>query len=129
MLDRETLLKARLPEREITLEGVGELRVRALSRAEAMRLKEFSDKAVEGETLVLKLGVVDPVLSDDDVRAWRDVAPADEIETVLGAILDLSGLTPDEARSARFQLPARPGEAPRVSPGAGARDDRGAATG
>ena len=129
MLDRETLLKARLPERTVTLDGVGELRVRALSRAEAIRLKDFAEKTAEGESLVLKLGVVDPVLSDDDVRAWRDAAPAEEIETVLGAILDMSGLTPAERRATKASFPAGSGSAARVPPGPGARDDGGPAAG
>lgn len=92
MIDRDALLKPRLAERSVEIEGVGTIRVRALSRAESARLVEYKTDPDAGERYVLALGVVDPVLSEDDVSAWLAAADGGEILPVLDAIFDLSGL-------------------------------------
>jgi hypothetical protein len=106
-MDKEALRKARLPEREVTLDGVGVVLVRGLSRTEAMTIGKFADDPDAGEVWMLTRGVVDPALSEEDVRAWRDAAPPAEVDLVLQAIADLSGLG-ESVREAVRAFPDRP---------------------
>lgn len=99
MIDKEVLLKARLPEGEVEVEG-GTIRVRALSRTEVMQFKTLADKGDHDavEHFILSKGVLEPALSDKELRTWRGVAVALEIEPVLNRILELSGLVGADAR-------------------------------
>lgn len=95
-MDKELLFKPRLPEVEIDVEGVGTIRVRALSRAEALAAQNA--KGVEAmERKILVLGMVDPQVTDADVRKWQDASVAGEIEAVTNCICELSGLSVDNA--------------------------------
>lgn len=98
-MDRETFLKARLPEREVELPGVGTVRVRGLSRAEAMQVRGLRDDLAAAEQLLVVLGLVDPALSADDVAAWYASAPAGEIDLLVGPIQELSALGEDAPKS------------------------------
>lgn len=98
-VDRETFLKARLPERDVDLPGVGTVRVRGLSRAEAMRVRDLRDDLAAAEQLLVTLGLVDPALSAGDVAAWYEAAPAGEIDRLVGPIQELSALGEDAPKS------------------------------
>lgn len=130
MTDKSILLKPRLPERDVDLEGVGTIRIRALSRTEADQLGRYGGKYEDAAVFILSTGLVDPVLTPDEVRQWRSAATTDEVETVNNAILDLSGLLDDKkvAAEARQSFPAQQGQAARVPPGPDPGDDRGPAT-
>lgn len=125
MMDKETFLKTRLPERTVDVDGVGEVRVRGLSRAEGARLKDFVDDPEAGEVFVLAAGLVDPALTADEVRLWQAAATAGEVEAVTTAILELSGLLPDAVGAAQRSFQPQPGEAAGVLPGPDAGDDGG----
>jgi hypothetical protein len=125
MTDKERFLKARLPERDVDVDGVGTVRVRSLSRAEAGRLKEFVDNPEAGEVFVLATGLVDPVLSEDEVRQWQAAATSAEVEEVTTAILGLSGLLGDAIGDARRSFRPQPGAADGVPPGPDVGDDGG----
>jgi hypothetical protein len=130
VMDKSILLKPRLPELEVALEGVGTVRIRALSRTEADRLGRFGDKYEDAMVFILSTGLIDPVLTADEVRQWRSGATTEEIETVNNAILDLSGLLDEKkvAAEARQSFPAEQGQAARVPPGPDPGDDRGPAS-
>jgi hypothetical protein len=125
--DKETFLKARLPEREVDLEGVGTVRVRSLSRAEAGRLPQMAEDPDAAEVFILATGLVDPSLSEDEVRTWLANATAGEVETVTEAILALSGLLGDAVGEARRRFPERPGPAGGVPSGPDTGHDGGPA--
>lgn len=130
MTDKERFLKARLPEKDVDIPGVGTVRVRGLSRAEAGKLKGFLDDPEAGEVFVLTAGLIDPALSEGEVREWLAGAPTDEVESVTNAILGLSGLLDGQAAATRqfpAELQAEPGTAPGVPPGPHVGDDGGAA--
>jgi hypothetical protein len=91
-VDKATLLAKRESNtREVPLPGdVGTVTVRALTRDE---VKECKDK--DGNTAENKLiakGLVDPVLTEDEVAEWLSVAPAGEFVAVMTALSELSGL-------------------------------------
>ena len=85
------LLKPRLNEDTLPVEGVGELRVRGLSRAEALRVQTAKDEE-HAERLILRFGVVEPELDDADIKTWQESSGAGEIENVTQRISELSGL-------------------------------------
>lgn len=93
MIDKELLLKRRLNEREVEIPGVGTVRVRGLSRAEALACQKVGTSDVGAlEQKILHLGLVDPRLTEVEVAEWYAAAPAGEIDPVTTAIQELSGL-------------------------------------
>lgn len=116
MIDKDLLFKARLPERDVDIDGVGTVRVRGLSRPEGFEVKQVKGER-EIEVAILARALVDPPLTDSDVRAWQEAATAGELEPIVAAVLELSGLVPPTMREAVASFPGEPDEAVRVSPG------------
>lgn len=100
-VDRELLLKVRLAEEAVEIPGVGEVRVRALSRAELMEMHEGRDGRgqVGTEVFCLVRGLVAPALSEDDVRELLAGSPGGELQPVVDAIMRLSGMTEGAQKS------------------------------
>lgn len=122
------LLKPRLPEDEVDVPGIGTIRVRGLSRAEAITVKghQGTDKF---EQMVLVFGVVDPALSEDEVSGWLQAASFDELDPVLTKIGQLSGLMDDSAKEVYREFEADPEAEFRVPPGGEAGPDGGGTAG
>ena len=98
-MDKDLLFKPRLTEADVELPGVGTLRVRALNRAEAMRVE--GTKGTEArERVILSLGMVDPELTEAEVGRWQQAAPAGELQPVALRIAQLSGLLEDAPKEA-----------------------------
>lgn len=91
-VSKEQLLAPRIGEGVITIENVGELYVRPLTRAQAMQVHACTDEAV-AENLLISLGVVEPRLTVAEVEAWAQSAPAGEMQAVSLAIGKISGMT------------------------------------
>lgn len=127
-MDRELLFKPRLPEEDVDLAGVGIVRVRGLSRLEALRVQAVDD-AIARERLILVLGMVDPSVNDDEAKRWQRASVAGEIELVTGRIAVLSGMGPDATKEAYKSLPGGSGAGVHVLSGAEAGDDGGPAAG
>lgn len=91
---KERLLKARVPEATVTIEGVGDLRLRGLRRGEMFAIKKATDgKDLEAyEIKLLAVGVIEPKLTEAEVRRWYKAAPAGELEPVVEKLVELSGL-------------------------------------
>lgn len=98
MIDKETFLKAALPERQVDLDGQV-VTVRGLSRAEVVGLQGLTDNLPGLEQKILLLGFVDPPLTDGDVTTWYGSAPAGHIDKVVTAISQLSGMAEGAAKS------------------------------
>lgn len=103
-LSKESLLARTLPQKDVELAD-GTVRVRALSRAEAVKVADLQKDVDAAEIYILACALVDPDLTEDEVRAWRAASPSGEIDAVADAVLSLSGLTPEAAEAAirRFQ--------------------------
>lgn len=107
-MDKETLFKPRLTEADVEVPDVGTVRVRGLNRVEAMQVQGAgSTEAVERK--MLAFGMVDPKLTEDDVRRWQEASAAGEMEVVSAKIAELSGLTPDAGKEAYKSLPSESG--------------------
>lgn len=100
ILDKAALFKPLQAEEDYDIPGRGTIRIRAITRGEmhAMRGRSTGRQAdprqVEYKTIVA--GVAEPALSYEDVVEWGNVAPGGEIQGVVEAILDLSGLSDEE---------------------------------
>jgi hypothetical protein len=123
---RERLFKPRLPEAEVEVEGIGTIRVRGLSRIEAMLVQKANGIAAMERTM-LALAMVDPELTEAEVSRWQKASTAGELEPVTQKISELSGMTQESAKEAMRTFRDEPGDGVRVLPGAEAGDDGGPA--
>lgn len=97
-MDKEVLLKARLPEDDVEIPGVGTVRVRGLSRDEVLAAQKASTFA-EFERHLVSYGMVDPELTLSEAGQWQMASPAGEMEPVTEKIRDLSGVGDDASKS------------------------------
>lgn len=121
--DKELLFKSRLPEDDVEVPGIGTVRVRGLSRTEALHCRGTSD-LVAVERRMLAAGLVDPVLSENEVKRWQEASPAGELEALTLKISELSGMTETAAKEAYVEFEENPDAEFRDVPGAEAVDDR-----
>ena len=126
------LLKSRLPEAEIDVEGVGTIRVRGLSRVEVMGVQSVKDgpgKALAIERKILAAALVDPEMTEAEVGQWQKASTAGEMEPVTDKVGELSGMAEDAAKDAYKEFEADPDAEFRVLPGSEVVDDGGPAEG
>lgn len=95
MIDKAVLLKARLTEETVALPGLGEVRVRALSRAEVMEMQEGRERRGQlgTEAWCLSLAMVDPELTEEEAKELLWASPGAELQPVIDAMFRLSGLS------------------------------------
>jgi len=127
-MDRAALLKPRLEEDDVEIPDVGTVRVRGLSRYELMvsqRVSQNKGGTVVMEQHMLHFGMVDPMLTIEDVSLWQKASPAGEIEPVARRISELSGLREGSDKEAYKSVPGESDAGIRVLPGAEAVDDSG----
>lgn len=105
-MDKELLLKSRLPEDEVDVPGVGKVRVRGLTRAEVLMVRKATDdehmdgpRALVLERKLLAKAMLDPVLTEAEVGAWQDCAAAGEMEPVINRVQELSALVKGASKS------------------------------
>jgi hypothetical protein len=122
------LLKPRVPEGTVELEGLGTIRVRGLSRGEVFMIKQIKGTQAM-ERKMVALSMLDPVMTEDEVRQWQQSSPAGELEPVTNKINELSGLGPKSEKQAMATFRDEPGHGVRVLPGDEAGDDGGPTAG
>lgn len=128
MIDKAKLLKSRLAETTVDIPGIGTVRVRGLSRAEALAAQNLKGAAAI-ERRMLALALVDPVMTEAEVGEWQAAAPAGELEPVTDKIQELSGMTQGAAKEAYRAFEEDPDAEFRVLPRAETGDDGGGAQG
>lgn len=128
-VDKAKLLKSRLPEAVVDVEGVGEVRVRGLSRAEVLGLRDGDMGTTEFECQMVSLGMVAPKLTVEEVERWQQAAPAGEMEPVTNKISELSALNRGVAKEAWKEFESDPDAEFRALPGRAAGHDGGPAGG
>lgn len=107
-MDKESLFKPRLPEDDVDVPGIGKLRVRGLNRIEAMQVQNAGGTEAT-ERKILALAMVDPKLTEDEVRQWQKAAPAGELEPVTTRVAELSGMAQGSDKEAYKSFPGEPG--------------------
>lgn len=132
-IDKEALLKDRLNEAEVEVPGIGTVRVRGLSRGEVISMQKATDNehTLDGprvlviERKMIALGMIEPQLTEDEVKQWQKAAPANEIDPVMAKISELSGLDKGAGKAAMRSFRDGPGSGIRDVPSAEAVDDGG----
>lgn len=89
-ISKEAFLKPGLPEETVTIDNLGTVRIRSLSRAEF--LKHRMADGTGWEVGIIAAGLVEPALSEDEVRVWLDGCMPKVSDDLGAAILRLSGL-------------------------------------
>jgi hypothetical protein len=102
IISKEALLKGQLPEGTVDIPDVGTVRVRGLSRAEVLSLAALDAEA--REVKILACGVVEPVLTEEEIRGWREAVTSRTIRDVSDEIMVLSGLVEKAREDAKRQF-------------------------
>lgn len=98
MLTREEILAKAVDQEVVTLPSGGKVKVRGLTRDEALQVQEADGTAARDNTIIA-LGLVDPVLTVEDVAAWAVTAPAADSIEISQAIARLSGMQEGAGKS------------------------------
>lgn len=97
-MDKEALFEKSLPEETVELGPGRSVRVRALTRDEALKVADRELSKKRAEQLVLSKAMVDPMLTEDEVGRWQRSSAAGEIQRVFDTVTRLSGL--EDAKAA-----------------------------
>ncbi len=108
-MEKTALFAPRLMEADLVLVDVGTVRVRGLSRFEAVHVQAAKEGAGR-ERRILALGMVEPRITEEDAGEWMKAATAGEIEKVTNRITELSGLASESAKDAYKSDGDGPGE-------------------
>jgi hypothetical protein len=110
-VDKAALLKRRATDTTDTVPigDIGNVTVRALSQGEVSRAKDDDDY----ESKLISSALIDPEMTQAEVREWLDTAPAGDTVAVMDKIADLSDLTEGARKSGVAGV--RTGRAGRVS--------------
>ena len=127
-IDKELLFKPRLPEADVEVEGIGTVRVRAVTRQEAKQLQALPNDDLR-DLHMLAIGLIDPRLSVSEVKRWAEASPPSELEPVAMRIAELSGLLDKAPKEAMQNFQANPEDEFRILPSAETLDDGGRAAG
>lgn len=114
--DKELLFKSALPEADVEIPGKGTVRVRGLTRAEAMSLQDVKGVAAI-ERKMLALALVDPQLTEAEVGRWQKASAAGEMEPIGAKVQELSGMNEGAAKEAYKEFDADPDAEFRLPPG------------
>ena len=91
MLDKTALLARRLGEGEHEIPGFGTVKIRGLSVAEVRSIQALTDLGAQ-ERRMVACGLLDPALTEDEVGTWQENSAPGEIDGLVGAIAELSGM-------------------------------------
>lgn len=97
-VSKEDLFKVKLTEEEVELEGVGAVRVRALTRSEALAVRGLDLTVEEMERKLLAIAMVEPSLTEDEVGQWQAASAAGVMEPLMLRVVELSGMGIDAAK-------------------------------
>lgn len=122
-VDKTQLFTPRLPEDTVDLDGVGTVRVRALSRIEVFLAQKIITDEAAHERKILRFGMVDPALSEAEAERWQQASPGGELQPVLDKIRELSKLDEAAPKSDISGNGREPGPGVRPLPSGDAVDD------
>lgn len=99
MLTREEIFAKARNLGIVTLPSGGEVKIRGLSRDEALEL-QGRDGIAARDNYLISTGMIDPVFTEDDVAAWAlEEGAAGDMITVSQAIGKLSGMSEGAGKS------------------------------
>ena len=98
MLTREEILAKAVGHEVVDLPSGGQVKVRGLTRDEALQVQEANGTAARDNTTIA-LGLVEPALSVEEVATWAKTAPAADSIEISRAIARLSGMVEGAGKS------------------------------
>lgn len=94
MSNLDALLNRKANTRDVELPDAGiTVKVRGLTRSEALKVQGIEMDVIEAEVVLIAQAMVDPAMTEDQVRAWQNVSPAGELQLITTAVLELSRMT------------------------------------
>ncbi|MEZ5411032.1 MAG: hypothetical protein R2761_23580 [Acidimicrobiales bacterium] len=109
-VNKEDLLAAgKLTEKDFDLLGVGQVRIRALSRGEAARLSDLGSTA-EREMFMILHGLVEPKLTKAEVQGLYNGAVSGLLAPLLDEIATLSGQGENAVKEQMTRFPDESGD-------------------
>lgn len=103
MLTREQILAKKLSQEVIDLPSGGQVKVRGLTRDEALLTQDREGTAAR-DNYVIATGLLDPKLTEDDVAAWAATGATGDLNTISLAIAHLSGMGEGAGKSGVAEL-------------------------
>jgi hypothetical protein len=97
-LTREQILSRKTGVGTATLPDGSTVVIRALTRDEVLESQE-SDSLKDRDTFIIATGMVEPLMTIEDVAAWAATSPAGDLVAVSDAIGELSGLKQGAGKS------------------------------
>lgn len=98
-LSKEDLLRQRFGVSDYEIPDVGVVKVRALTRGEALQVVGVERDKRELEAQIVAWAMVDPKLTEAEVRTWMDNSPAGELQALTQFITKISGLSDGAPKS------------------------------
>lgn len=98
ILDKEQLLKERLPELLVPFDG-GEVRIRALSRWDALRLRAAGEE--DAESICLSSGLLEPAITQEEAVMLLKGSTGPDLQPIVDAILGMTKLEEGAQKSGR----------------------------
>lgn len=99
-LTRDEILARKVGRGTCTLPDGSTVTVRALTRDQVLHAQnEAGGDASERDNWIVAMGLVDPVMSVDDVREWAEHGAAGDLTTITEMIAELSGLKQGAGKS------------------------------
>lgn len=95
---------------KVDVPGLGVMEVRGLSRAESLIVGKAEGDPTATERVMLRLGLVEPALTEAQVREWLAVAPNEHVDPVTKAIARLSGMYSEAPKEAYKSAGDEPGD-------------------
>lgn len=98
-LTREQILARKTGKGTVTFADGSQVHVRALTRDEALAVRDFETIA-EQDNFIISTGLVDPKLTVEDVAAWAANDAAGDLAAVSNAIAQISGMAERSGKEA-----------------------------
>lgn len=99
MLTRDQILARKTGRGTVTLSDGGTVAIRALTRDEALAVRDLPSVA-DQDNFIIATGLVNPAMSVDDVAAWAANDAAGDLAAVSEGIAELSGMTAKSGKAA-----------------------------
>jgi hypothetical protein len=105
LVDKAALLGGRaFGVTPVAIPGMGIIKIRPLSRAEALAVYQRDMSAAEMEQTLISAACVEPTFTPREVGQWQASSAAGEMVIVVNAILELSGMEIGSGKAAYKQF-------------------------
>lgn len=104
MSKADLLAKRAFGVEDVEIPGVGAVKVRPLSRSEALEIQGVELSVAEMEQRLVAIAMVEPKLTEAEVAQWQANSPAGELQPVAQAVARLSGMEQSAPKEAVKQF-------------------------